>query len=140
MSVQEQVIGVCGAAWGDEGKGKFTDEFAGSSDIVVRAQGGCNAGHTVVFDGKKLKLSNVPSGIANPGTVNIIGNGMVLDPQVLIEREMKDLAKVGINCENLLSSGDVNLIMPWHRILDRAQEVALGKNKIGTTARGIGPA
>ena len=140
MSVQEQVIGVCGAAWGDEGKGKFTDEFAGSSDIVVRAQGGCNAGHTVVFDGKKLKLSNVPSGIANPGTVNIIGNGMVLDPQVLIEREMKDLAKVGINCENLLISGDVNLIMPWHRILDRAQEVALGKNKIGTTARGIGPA
>ena len=140
MSFQEQVIGVCGAAWGDEGKGKFTDEFAGGADIVVRAQGGCNAGHTVVFDGIKLKLSNVPSGIANKNTVNIIGNGMVLDPRVLIEKEMKELAAAGIDCGNLLISGDVNLIMPWHRILDRAQEVSLGKNKIGTTARGIGPA
>jgi adenylosuccinate synthase len=135
----DQVIGICGAAWGDEGKGKFTDEFAASADLVVRAQGGCNAGHTVVIDDVKLKLHHVPSGIAHPGTINVIGNGVVLDPRVLIEKELAHLRDKGIDASSLRISGDIHLIMPWHRIIDKAREWSLGRNKIGTTARGIGP-
>jgi adenylosuccinate synthase len=136
----DQVIGICGAAWGDEGKGKFTDAFAAAADVVVRAQGGCNAGHTVVFDNVKLKLHHIPSGIAHPGTINVIGNGVVLDPRVLIEQELAHLHERGIDVSSLRISGDTHLIMPWHRIIDKAREWSLGNNKIGTTARGIGPA
>jgi adenylosuccinate synthase len=136
----DTVIGICGAAWGDEGKGKFTDEFAAEADLVVRAQGGCNAGHTVVIGDMKIKLHHVPSGIAHPGTINVIGNGVVVDPRVLVDQELKQLAAQGIDTSGLRISSDAHLIMPWHRILDRAREWSLGKGKIGTTARGIGPA
>ncbi len=136
----DRIIGICGAAWGDEGKGKFTDAFAADADLVVRAQGGCNAGHTVVIGDMKLKLHHVPSGIAHPGTLNIIGPGVVVDPKTLIEKELSQLAAVGIDTSGLRISGDAHLIMPWHRILDKAREFSLGNHKIGTTARGIGPA
>jgi adenylosuccinate synthase len=135
----ETVIGICGAAWGDEGKGKFTDEFAAEADIVVRAQGGCNAGHTVVIGDMKVKLHHVPSGIAHPGTINVIGNGVVVDPRVLVEQELAQLARQGIDTSGLRISSDAHVTMPWHRVLDRAREWALGKGRIGTTARGIGP-
>jgi len=136
----DQIIGICGAAWGDEGKGKFTDVFADEADIIARAQGGCNAGHTVVVGDMKLKLHQVPSGIIYPDKLNIIGNGVVLDPRVLVENEIKHLTAQGISTGNLRISGDAQIIMPWHRIIDRAREWRLAKNKIGTTARGIGPA
>ena len=136
----EQIIGISGAAWGDEGKGKFTDVFAKEADIIARAQGGCNAGHTVIVGNMKLKLHQVPSGIIYPDKINVIGNGVVLDPRVLIENEIKNLTNQGINIDNLRISGDCHIIMPWHRIIDRTREWKLAKNKIGTTARGIGPA
>jgi adenylosuccinate synthase len=135
----DTVVGICGAAWGDEGKGKFTDEFAAEADVVVRAQGGCNAGHTVVIGDMKVKLHHVPSGIAHAGTVNVIGNGVVVDPRVLIDQELRQLAAQGIDTSGLRISSDAHVTMPWHRLLDRAREWALGKGKIGTTARGIGP-
>ncbi|MCX7848501.1 MAG: adenylosuccinate synthase [bacterium] len=137
---REQVVGLCGAGWGDEGKGKFTDEFAGEADVVVRAQGGCNAGHTVVIGEKRVKLHHVPSGIAQPGTVNVIGNGVVVDPRVLVEEEFSHLRALGIEVSGLRISGDAHVVMPWHRVLDRAREWSLGGRRIGTTARGIGPA
>ena len=137
---EDQIIGICGAAWGDEGKGKFTDVFAGEADIVARAQGGCNAGHTVIVGDIKFKLHQVPSGIIYPDKINIIGNGVVIDPRVLVENELKNLAAQGVDTKKLRISGDSHVIMPWHRILDRAREWKLAKNKIGTTARGIGPA
>ena len=136
----DQIIGISGAAWGDEGKGKFTDVFANEADIIARAQGGCNAGHTVIVGDLKLKLHQVPSGIIYPDKLNVIGNGVVLDPRVLVENEIKNLTAQGINTDNLRISGDSHIIMPWHRIIDRAREWRLAKNKIGTTARGIGPA
>jgi len=136
----EQIIGISGAAWGDEGKGKFTDVFAVEADIIARAQGGCNAGHTVIVGNMKLKLHQVPSGIVYPDKINVIGNGVVLDPRVLIENEIKNLTNQGINIDGLRISGDCHIIMPWHRIIDRTREWKLAKNKIGTTARGIGPA
>jgi len=137
---QDRIIGICGAAWGDEGKGKFTDVFASEADIVARAQGGCNAGHTVIVGDMKLKLHQVPSGIIYPEKINVIGNGVVVDPRVLVDNELKNLAEQGIDTKNLRISGDAHVIMPWHRILDRAREWRLANNKIGTTARGIGPA
>lgn len=137
---KQQVVGICGAAWGDEGKGKFTDEFAGEAGVVVRAQGGCNAGHTVVIGEKKVKLHHVPSGIAQTGTINVIGNGVVVDPRVLVEQEFAHLRASGIEVSGLRISGDAHVVMPWHRVLDRAREWSLGARKIGTTARGIGPA
>ncbi len=136
----DQIIGISGASWGDEGKGKFTDVFASEANIIARAQGGCNAGHTVIVGDIKLKLHQVPSGIIYPDKLNVIGNGVVLDPRVLVENELKNLADKGINTDNLRISGDSHVIMPWHRIIDRAREWRLAKNKIGTTARGIGPA
>jgi adenylosuccinate synthase len=136
----DNIIGICGAAWGDEGKGKFTDVFADEAHIVARAQGGCNAGHTVIVGNMKLKLHQVPSGIIYTDKLNVIGNGVVLDPRVLVENEIKNLIAQGINTDNLRISGDAHIIMPWHRIIDRAREWRLAKNKIGTTARGIGPA
>jgi len=137
---RDKVVAICGAAWGDEGKGKFTDEFAAEADVIVRAQGGCNAGHTVVIGDVKVKLHHVPSGIARPAALNVIGNGVVLDPRVLVDQELASLRAQGIDARGLRISGDAHLIMPWHRILDRAREWALGAGKIGTTARGIGPA
>ena len=136
----DTVVGICGAAWGDEGKGKFTDEFAAEADVIVRAQGGCNAGHTVVVGSMTVKLHHVPSGIVHKGKQNIIGNGVVVDPRVLVEQEFAQLARQGVDVSGLRISGDAHLIMPWHRILDRAREWSLGSRKIGTTARGIGPA
>jgi len=136
----DQVVGVCGAAWGDEGKGKFTDVFAAEASVIVRAQGGCNAGHTVVVGDLKLKLHQVPSGIIYPGKLNVIGNGVVLDPRVLVEDELRRLVSQGVEVDGLRISGDAHLVLPWHRILDRAREWRLGRNRIGTTARGIGPA
>jgi len=108
--------------------------------VVVRAQGGCNAGHTVVIGEKKVKLHHVPSGIAQAGTVNVIGNGVVVDPRVLVEEEFAHLRASGIDVSGLRISGDAHVVMPWHRVLDRAREWALGARRIGTTARGIGPA
>ena len=137
---KEHVIGICGAAWGDEGKGKFTDAFAGEADIIVRAQGGSNAGHTVMVGDLKLALHLVPSGIVHPGKINVIGCGVVVDPQVLVDDELQQLKRNGLVPEGLRISGEAQVIMPWHKIADRAREWSLGSRKIGTTARGIGPA
>lgn len=136
----DQVIGVCGAAWGDEGKGKFTDEAAAEANVILRAQGGCNAGHTVIVDGCKYKFHQVPSGIMYENSINIIGNGVVVDPRVLVEQELPQLTERSHSIAGLRISGDAHVIMPWHRILDKAREWSLAKGKIGTTARGIGPA
>ncbi|HKD97582.1 MAG TPA: adenylosuccinate synthase [Micromonosporaceae bacterium] len=133
-------IVVIGAQWGDEGKGKVTDLLGGAVSHVVRYQGGNNAGHTVVTpDGSKYALHLLPSGVLTPGCVPVIGNGVVVDPKVLIG-EIDGLAERGVTCDNLLISGDAHLIMPHHRALDRVVERYLGSARIGTTGRGIGPA
>jgi len=128
-----------GSQWGDEGKGKVTDILAADTNLVVRYQGGNNAGHTVVHDGVTLKLHLIPSSILSPGVVPVIGSGVVVDPQVLLE-EMDLLASQGISTDRLLVSGNAHLIMPYHRELDRVTERYLGRSKLGTTKRGIGPA
>ena len=130
---------ICGAQWGDEGKGKITDMLCEDFDYVVRFQGGNNAGHTVVHGGRTLKLHLIPSGIMYPDIVPVIGNGVVIDPKVLIE-EMDALEAQGVGCERLVISTNTHMIMPWHRDLDGANEHRLGANEIGTTRRGIGPA
>ncbi|MCL2324420.1 MAG: adenylosuccinate synthase [Actinomycetia bacterium] len=130
---------IVGAQWGDEGKGKITDMLCEDFDYVVRFQGGNNAGHTVVFEGRTLKLHLIPSGIMYPDIVPVIGNGCVVDPPVLLS-EMDMLEKQNISCERLVISTNTHLIMPWHRDLDGASEHRLGANEIGTTRRGIGPA
>ncbi len=130
---------IVGTQWGDEGKGKFTDLFAGSVDSVVRYQGGHNAGHTIVTDGESFALQLVPSGILYPGVTPIIGNGVVVDPRVLLE-EIDMLEARGIDTSRLLVSGSAHLIMPYHHEIDRLTERYLGKNQLGTTRRGIGPA
>lgn len=127
-----------GAQWGDEGKGKITDLISSDFDYVVRYQGGNNAGHTVVHDGKTLALHLMPSGIMYESCIPVIGNGVVVDPSVLVE-EMAKLEAQGFSCERLIISCDAHVIMPYHRDLDGASENKLGKNKIGTTKRGIGP-
>ncbi|MFG1927668.1 adenylosuccinate synthase [Cryptosporangium sp. NPDC048952] len=133
-------IVLVGAQWGDEGKGKATDLLGGSVQWVVRYQGGNNAGHTVITpDGEKYALHLIPSGILTPNTTSVIGNGVVVDPAVLIG-EMDGLIERGVNVENLKISADAHLIMPHHRALDKVTERYLGKARIGTTGRGIGPA
>jgi len=129
-----------GAQWGDEGKGKATDLLGGQVQYVVRYQGGNNAGHTVITpDGEKYALHLIPSGILTPGCTSVIGNGVVVDPGVLIG-EMDGLIERGVDVSNLLLSADAHLIMPHHRALDKVTERYLGKARIGTTGRGIGPA
>lgn len=130
---------VVGTQWGDEGKGKFTDLLSRDMDMVVRYQGGHNAGHTLVVDGKVFKLQLVPSGVLYPHVTPMIGNGVVVDPMVLIA-EMDRLAEAGVDCGKLKLSGNAHLIFPYHQALDVVAERHLGRNKLGTTKRGIGPA
>lgn len=128
-----------GLQWGDEGKGKVVDVLTPAYDIVARFQGGPNAGHTLEFDGKKYVLRSIPSGIFQKGQINIIGNGVVLDP-ILFKEEAEALEASGIPLKNILKlSKKVHLILPTHRLLDAANEKAKGSNKIGTTGKGIGP-
>ena len=131
---------VLGAQWGDEGKGKMTDYLAEEADVVVRFQGGNNAGHTVEVGDKQYKLHLIPSGILYDDKVNVIGNGVVVDPQALFE-EISYLEGLGakITPEKLIISDRAHLIMPYHKVLDRLKEKARGKNDIGTTGKGIGP-
>ena len=132
---------VVGTQWGDEGKGKVVDILAEFVDVVVRFQGGNNAGHTIVVDGERLVLHQIPSGILHPRKKCVIGNGVVVDPKVLLE-EMEGLERRGVKVgpENLLISEAAHVIMPYHRVFDVARERAAGKDAIGTTGRGIGPA
>jgi adenylosuccinate synthase len=131
-------IVVVGAQWGDEGKGKVTDLLAAQADVVVRFQGGNNAGHTIVRDGQTWKLHLIPSGILHRGKLCVIGNGVVLDPKVLTE-ELEELRRRRIDTTSLRISANAHLIMPYHLMLDHAGEARLGKLQIGTTRRGIGP-
>jgi adenylosuccinate synthase len=134
-------VAVVGAQWGDEGKGKLVDWLSERADVVVRFQGGHNAGHTLVIDGVTYKLSLLPSGIVRPGKLSIIGNGVVIDPWALIA-EIDKLASQGVSVsrENLRIAANATLILPLHGELDRIREEAAGAGKIGTTGRGIGPA
>jgi adenylosuccinate synthase len=129
---------VIGAQWGDEGKGKITDLLSGSADMVVRYQGGVNAGHTIVVQGQTFKLHLIPSGILYPNTECVIGCGTVIDPQVLI-KELEQLEQLNISTANLLISQTAHVTMPYHRMIDKASEEVRGNHKIGTTGRGIGP-
>jgi adenylosuccinate synthase len=129
---------VIGAQWGDEGKGKITDLLSRSADVVVRYQGGVNAGHTVVVQDKTFKLHLIPSGILYPQTECIIGSGTVIDPEVLI-KELDHLEQLNISTKNLLISQTAHVTMPYHRLIDQASEERRGNQKIGTTGRGIGP-
>ncbi|MDE3008401.1 MAG: adenylosuccinate synthase [Acidobacteriota bacterium] len=130
---------VVGTQWGDEGKGKLTDLLARDMDMVVRYQGGHNAGHRIVVDGEAFALQLVPSGVLYPHITPVIGNGVVVDPAVLLE-ELDKLTAKGVDVSRLLVSGNAHLIMPYHQELDRLTERFLGKNALGTTKRGIGPA
>ncbi len=132
---------VVGSQWGDEGKGKIVDWLSSEADVVVRFQGGHNAGHTLVIDGITYKLRLLPSGIVRKNKVSIIGNGVVVDPWALID-EIKEIKSKGVivNESNLILSESANLILPFHKEMDEIREDAAGKAKIGTTRRGIGPA
>src|SRR5262252_5850988 len=129
-----------GAQWGDEGKGKIIDVLTEQADVVVRTQGGNNAGHTVHIKGQKYILHLIPSGILRPRKTCIIGNGVVVDPVSLVT-EIEGLRKLGIKIDgNLFLSETAHLVLPYHRELDAQREILKGKNKSGTTKRGIGPA
>jgi adenylosuccinate synthase len=130
---------VVGTQWGDEGKGKLTDILAGEMDLVVRYQGGHNAGHTIVVGERSFAVRLVPSGILHPHVLNVIGNGVVVDPRILLG-ELATLDAQGIDTGNLVVSGNAHLILPYHADLDVVFERHLGKNKLGTTKSGIGPA
>jgi adenylosuccinate synthase len=131
-------IVIIGTQWGDEGKGKVVDLLAERAEMVVRFQGGNNAGHTIVRDGEEFKFHLIPSGILYPGKTCVIGNGVVVDPEVLIE-ELDGLRRRGVDVGGLRLSANAHLIMPYHVMLDTAGEAKLGKLEIGTTKRGIGP-
>lgn len=131
-------IAVVGTQWGDEGKGKAIDYLATRADMVVRAQGGANAGHSVVIGGKKYALHLIPSGILNPNAVNVIGNGVVFDPEGFFE-ELAGLEKDGIDTKNIYISDRVHIVFPYHKVLDGLTEKAKGSGKVGTTNKGIGP-
>src|SRR5262245_46901648 len=129
-----------GAQWGDEGKGKIIDVLTNDADVVVRTQGGNNAGHTVFIGQQKYVLHLIPSGILRPKKICVIGNGVVVDPIGLVS-EIEGLRKLGIRIkDNLFVSETAHVVFPYHRELDAQREVLKGKNKIGTTKRGIGPA
>lgn len=130
---------VVGTQWGDEGKGKFTDLVAKEMHMVVRYQGGHNAGHTIVVDGQTFALQLVPSGVLYDHITPVIGNGVVVDPRVLLA-ELDMLTAKGVDCSRLKVSGNAHLILPYHQEIDKVTERYLGRNKIGTTKRGIGPA
>jgi adenylosuccinate synthase len=132
---------VVGAQWGDEGKGKIVDWLSSRADVVVRSQGGHNAGHTLVINSVTFKLKLLPSGIVRPGKLSVIGNGVVVDPWALLS-EIEDIRKQGVSVspENLIVAENCPLILPVHGMVDRAREAASGANKVGTTGRGIGPA
>lgn len=130
---------VVGTQWGDEGKGKLTDLLAKEMDAVVRYQGGHNAGHRIVVEGEAFALQLIPSGILYPAVTPVIGNGVVVDPSVLLQ-EIDTLEAKGVNTSRLMVSGNAHLIMPYHQEIDRVTERYLGKNALGTTKRGIGPA
>ncbi|MCH2438354.1 MAG: adenylosuccinate synthase [Acidimicrobiales bacterium] len=130
---------IVGTQWGDEGKGRFTDLVASEVSMVVRYQGGHNAGHRIVVDGESFALQLVPSGVLYPHVTPVIGNGVVVDPRVLIT-EMDMLESRGVSTSGLRVSGNAHLILPYHQELDALHERHLGKNKLGTTKRGIGPA
>lgn len=131
---------IIGAQWGDEGKGKIVDLLSSRADIVVRFQGGANAGHTIVWDGKRIVFHHIPSGILYPDKVCVLGHGMVIDPAILL-KEMENLKKFGVevNPHNLKISNRAHLVLPYHKIIDNLRE-SQEKQKIGTTGRGIGPA
>jgi adenylosuccinate synthase len=130
---------VVGTQWGDEGKGKLTDLLAKEMHLVVRYQGGHNAGHTLVVDGERFALQLIPSGVLYDHITPVIGNGVVVDPKVLLD-EIDGLERRGVRCDRLRVSGNAHLVMPYHQELDRVTERHLGKNKLGTTKSGIGPA
>ena len=129
---------VMGTQWGDEGKGKIVDYLAEKADVIVRYQGGSNAGHTVVVDGEEFKLRLLPSGILYKGKKCVIANGVVVDPGVLIE-ELNGMVKKGVDIAGIRISNRAHVIMPYHKVIDELEEEARGDHKIGTTKRGIGP-
>ena len=133
-----KTVAVVGSQWGDEGKGKVIDFLATQADVVVRGQGGNNAGHTLVVDGKKFALRLIPSGILNSNTINVIGNGIVFDPKGFFE-EIEMLESNGISTKNIKISDRAHIVFPYHKELDGLAEEARGDNKIGTTKKGIGP-
>ena len=132
---------VVGSQWGDEGKGKIVDWLSSEADVVVRFQGGHNAGHTLVINGVTYKLRLLPSGIVRKNKISIIGNGVVVDPWALLD-EIEELKSKGVKIspKNLIISESANLILPFHREMDEIREDSAGNAKIGTTRRGIGPA
>ena len=130
---------VLGLQWGDEGKGKIVDVLAASYPIVARFQGGPNAGHSLHFEGKKFVLHSVPSGVFRKGAVNVIGNGVVIDP-IIFKHECEEIEAMGVPVrERVMISKKAHLILPTHRIIDAASEASKGKSKIGSTLKGIGP-
>jgi adenylosuccinate synthase len=134
-------VAVVGAQWGDEGKGKIVDWLSSRADVIVRFQGGHNAGHTLVIDGRTFKLNLLPSGVVRGGKLSIIGNGVVVDPWHLLN-EIAGIAREGVNLgpDDLILADNAVLILPWHKDIDAAREQAAGDAQIGTTRRGIGPA
>src|SRR5678816_1582604 len=130
---------ILGLQWGDEGKGKIVDFFASKYDLIARFQGGPNAGHTLYVQDKKVVLHQIPSGVFHANTINLIGNGVVLDP-VTLKRECDIVSSFGVDLKkNLFVSERTHLILPTHRALDKASEISKGNDKIGSTLKGIGP-
>lgn len=138
LNTKYQTTSIIGSQWGDEGKGKVTDYFAQNADVIVRWSGGDNAGHTIVFDNKKYKLSIIPSGIFNQKVISVIANGCVVNLEKLVS-EINYLKENGYNCDNLKISDRAHIIFPYHSALDECQELARKDQAIGTTKKGIGP-